>query len=150
MTIYDKLCDYLSKEQIHYKQLNDHTLCFDFTIEGKFTHLTSFLFVNEDSYMVQTSLPIPLKEAGFPMVIDFFTRLNVTMEYGYFSLNKSNGLMSHIIKVDCADSFPSDAVINESIMTGIRLFGAYGVASALYYLLSGMLTPAQAMDFVAR
>lgn len=150
MTIYEKICHVLEKQKIHYKTINENTLCFDFSIEAKFSHLTTFIFVNEESYMVETSLPMPLKEAGFSLVTEFFTRVNVTMEYGYFSLNRTNGYMSHIVKVDCADSFPSKEVIIESILLGIRLFGAYGYASALYYLLAGILTCDQAIDFITR
>jgi hypothetical protein len=83
-------------------------------------------------------------------LLEFLTRANCESEYGYFLLDRQSGVITHIVKVDCEDSAPSDEVLETSLTLGIKLYGAYGFGTAFYYLMAGILTPESAMDFVRR
>lgn len=149
MELLKTLTDFLDEIGIHYKTQNN-VISYNFMIDASFKEGSQLIIVNDDSYIVETSLAIRFKPASYALLLEFIARANVNMEIGYFVLDEESGILTHILKTDCADSKPSREVIHESVMLAIRMLGVYGYANAIYYLCAGLLPPAQAIDFIRR
>lgn len=149
MELIKTISDFLNEIGMHYKT-QDNILSYNFMIDAKFKEGSQLIIVNDDSYIVETALAVRFKPASYPLLLELLARCNVNMEIGYFLLDEKTGILTHIVKTDCADSAPSREVIHESVMLGIRLLGEYGYANALYYLCAGLLTASQAADFLRR
>lgn len=149
MTLLESIKKALTDRKIIYQEKGNHFI-FNFGIEGKFDQGVCLVTVNDHDYSVQSSLMVQIKEPAYDSILQFLTLANSESEYGYFLLDRQNGVIEHIVKVDCEDSEPSDEVLETSLTLGIKLYGAYGFSTAFYYLMAGILTPESAMDLVRR
>jgi hypothetical protein len=147
--IIQSLTSFLTDVSIHY-QKKDNIIHFPFYIEGKINEGATFIHVSEESYIVETGLPIEVHPEAFDLLTEFFIKINEKSEYGYFQLNEETHLISYIIKVNVHNTSLPRKVIEHSLLLPIEIYGAYGFANAIYYLLSNILTVDEALDFVRR
>lgn len=106
---------------------------FNLTTEGKINSLTYIIAIGNSLIKFYAICPLRADKQHLPAITEFITRANYGLGLGCFELNHDDEIR-FLISLNCNETTPSQAILNDSFYLPANIFEHYGdgLASVLF------------------
>ena len=138
--------EYLKEEEWYYDVIKDGLIRTNSAIKCKLKKVDIFIRIGDDSFTIDTIVPVGADDNSMASVAEFVTRANYGLRFGCFNLDHGDGEVSYHVAVYCGKETPTNDQIEHGIIMGPLMADRYG--DALTKVIYGFATPKDAVEEV--